>query len=198
MYPFSKDTWKESCAPRSASVVLSDRLALCSGVCHVVSSMPLDIQSSCFQSLTSSLLDSVETISAALQVSEGSPTFWSGLSKLSSGVSVMASFPGMTAPSSGLESNSMDIGCDAPTEQVSKIPEAVLEALGRTWPMLRFVCENYSQHQVSFAASRFYVCVKNHLTLGFRLHVQLYATYSQNGFHRHLWLVTVWCSLRIS
>jgi hypothetical protein len=110
--------------------------------------LPVVQQADGFESIAACLLDSFETMVTALRVSEGSPTFDSGLSKLAGVLSAMAGLPRVIATASNLSNDIMQSGCDTSPDKQSKIPDAVSVTLGRAWSSLDFVCENYCRNDV--------------------------------------------------
>jgi hypothetical protein len=122
--------------------------------CIVISVLPMEQQAPAFDSVTSCLLDSFETMVAALRVSEGSPTFDSFLSKLANVISIMASLPRMIA-TAGTVSNGgmMQSGCDTSPHALPKPHGSVVGMLTRSWLSLGYVCENYARNDVSASVS---------------------------------------------
>lgn len=148
-YVFFSDVWKASCSPLYAHVAVADRLALCAGISSAIFALPREEQAAAFDSLAGCLLDSFETIVEALAVTGGSSTFDSGLSKLSTVISVMASLPRVVATAGVPSSDTMQSGCDRSSDRQLMLPEEVMGTLGRAWSTLAFVCENYSRNDVS-------------------------------------------------
>lgn len=147
------DIWKESCKPLNTVMTLDDRLAVGAALCTVISALPIERQALAFDSVTSCLLDSFETMVAALRVSEGSPTFDSGLSRLANVISIMASLPRMIATAGTASNGGMQSGCDTSPHALPKPSGSVVGMLGRSWSSLGYVCENYAGNDVSGSAS---------------------------------------------
>lgn len=146
------DIWKDSCKPLNTVMTLDDRLAVGAALCTVISVLPFERRAPAFDSMTSCLLDSFETMVAALRVSEGSPTFDSGLSKLETVISIMSSLPRMIAAAGTVSNDGMESGCDTSPHSLPKPPEFVMGMLGRAWSSLGYVCENYSRNDVRGSA----------------------------------------------
>lgn len=142
------DVWKASCLPDN-EMEIADRLALCKGICVVFLSLPAERQAGAFDSFVSCLLDSFETMVVALRVSERSHTFDSGLSKLSTVISVMASLPRMLATAGNMSNDVMQSGCDTSPDEHSNLAEIITGTLRRAWSNLSIVCENYVHNDVS-------------------------------------------------
>jgi hypothetical protein len=126
---------------------------LATGLCTVVAALPVENQAGCFESIAACLVDSFETMVTALRVSEGSPTFDSGLSTLAGVLSTMASLPGVIATASTLSSSFMQSGCETSPDEQSMIPQTVVFTLDRAWSSLDFVCESYCRNDVRFSIS---------------------------------------------
>ena len=147
------DMWKDSCKPLNTVMTLEDRLAVGAALCTVISVLPMEQQAPAFDSVTSCLLDSFETMVAALRVSEGSPTFDSGLLKLANVISIMASLPRIIATAETASNGGMQSGCDTSPHTLPKPPGSVLGMLSRSWSSLSYVCENYARNEVRASAS---------------------------------------------
>lgn len=141
---------------RSTLMNIEDRVALSSGICHVLAALPSDQHIKAFEGMASQPLGLLERLSGTARETLTPPSELSlTLPRIGGEIRVLSSMSRSFASALAAgDSDAMDSGCDTSPDRLAPIPEPVLQIVHGTWSNIAFAAANWVDDEVRSTTSR--------------------------------------------
>jgi len=146
--------WEASYAAsnRSKTVTITDRIALCVGICHVLAALPANQRIRSFHALALPSLDCFEKMANlannAIVANATKDTVIPILSRIADEIQVLTIMSRtFTNACSTHDVLSMDTGCGTSSDKHQAIAQPLLIIVKKIWPAITHVAKNYSEDE---------------------------------------------------
>jgi len=161
LFSISSALWETCYAAieRSTMLSLKDRIALSSGICHVLASLPNDQRFVAYEGMASRPLGLLERLSCTAKAAHTSPSeLAQTLSKVGGEIQILSTMSKSFANAlrSG-DSDEMESGCDTSPDQLAPIPEPVVQTVHKAWSNISFAATNWVDDEVRSSALIFFI-----------------------------------------
>jgi hypothetical protein len=150
--------WEASYAASNHPGIITaeDRQALCSGICHVLASLPDNQRAKSLQALAMPTLDCLETMTYLANQTAQTPEdqFDVVLDRISDEVNLLATMARSFTNAFAVKDASMESGCRTSDGHVA-IADSAFEICRKAWPSISHVAGRYSFHEVCHCKFRF-------------------------------------------